>query len=152
MLMLYLSFYSRKSEQYWNIYLLNLKVIQVIQIIKIKNIILTLFEPAFFGSSKTRGGADLPPPSKNGGNGWEVPKIELEPHILPRLMPDKRIYDFQIPRTTPTNSMKKWLSQWVYEVRKGPPLWKLGILDQLLFFLWRRWIFLGSNVLHPLPH
>jgi len=55
---------------------------------------LTLFEPAFFGSSKTRGGADLPPPSKNGGNGWEVPKIELEPHILPRLIPDKRIYDF----------------------------------------------------------
>ena len=53
---------------------------------------LTLFEPAFFGS---------------GGNGWEVPKIELEPHILPRLMPDKRIYDFQIPRTTLTNSMKK---------------------------------------------
>ena len=36
---------------------------------------LTLFEPAFFGSSKTRGGADLPPPSKNGGNGWEVPKL-----------------------------------------------------------------------------
>ena len=34
-------------------------------------------------------------------------KIELEPHILPRLMPDKRIYDFQIPRTTPTNSMNK---------------------------------------------
>jgi len=21
------------------------------------------------------GGADLPPPSKNGGNGWEVPKL-----------------------------------------------------------------------------
>ena len=28
-------------------------------------------------------------------------KIELEPHILPRLMPDKRIYNFLIPRTTP---------------------------------------------------
>ena len=36
---------------------------------------LTLLDPAFFGSLKTRGGADLPPPSKNGGNGWEVPKL-----------------------------------------------------------------------------
>ena len=37
--------------------------------------ILTLLDPAFFGSLKPRGGADLPPPSKNGGNGWEVPKL-----------------------------------------------------------------------------
>ena len=36
---------------------------------------LTLLDPAFFGSLKPRGGADLPPPSKNGGNGWEVPKL-----------------------------------------------------------------------------
>ena len=36
---------------------------------------LTLFKPGFFGSLVTRGGADLPPPSKNGGNGWEVPKL-----------------------------------------------------------------------------
>ena len=36
---------------------------------------LTLFKPAFFGSLVTRGGADLPPPSKNGGNGWEVQKL-----------------------------------------------------------------------------
>ena len=28
-----------------------------------------------FGSFMTRGGADLPPPSKNGGNGWEVQKL-----------------------------------------------------------------------------
>ena len=36
---------------------------------------LTLFIPGFFGSLVIRGGADLPPPSKNGGNGWEVPKL-----------------------------------------------------------------------------
>ena len=36
---------------------------------------LTLFKPAFFGSLVTRGGADLPPPSKNGCNGWEVQKL-----------------------------------------------------------------------------
>ena len=34
-------------------------------------------------------------------------KIELEPHILPRLIPGMRIYNFQIPRTTPTNGLKK---------------------------------------------
>ena len=28
-----------------------------------------------FGSYMTRGGADLPPPSKNGCNGWEVQKL-----------------------------------------------------------------------------
>ena len=37
--------------------------------------ILTLFIPGFFGSLVIRGGADLPPPSKNGGNGWKVPKV-----------------------------------------------------------------------------
>ena len=124
------------------------RVLCHILLIKINPIWTSLFW--FFKDSG--GGADLPPPSKNGGNGWEVPKIEFEPHILPRLMPDKRIYDFQIPRTTLTNGLKKWFFQWVYEVRKGPPLWKLGILDQLLFFLGKRWIFLGSNMLHPLPH
>ena len=33
------------------------------------------------------------------------------------------------------------------EVRKGPPLWKLGKLDQLLFFLWKRWQIIESKVL-----
>ena len=37
--------------------------------------LLTLFKPGFFGSHVTRGGADLPPPSKNECNGWEVPKL-----------------------------------------------------------------------------
>ena len=46
-------------------------------------------------------------------------KIELEPHIVPRLMPDKRNYHFQIPRTTPTYGLKKWLFEGAYEVRKG---------------------------------
>ena len=36
---------------------------------------LTLLGSGFFGSLKARGGADLPPPSKNGGNGWEVQKL-----------------------------------------------------------------------------
>ena len=40
-----------------------------------EQISLTLFKPAFFGSLVTRGGADLPPPSKNGCNGWEVQKL-----------------------------------------------------------------------------
>ena len=48
-------------------------------------------------------------------------KIDLEPHILQRLMPDKRIYHFQTPRTTPTNVLKSDFFLVVYEVRKGPP-------------------------------
>ena len=40
---------------------------------------------------------------KLGGNGGECSEIELEPHILLRLMPDKRIYPFQTPRTNPTS-------------------------------------------------
>ena len=47
-------------------------------------------------------------------------------------MPDMRIYNFQKPRTTRTDGLKKSLFQAVDEVRKGPPLWKLGKLDQLL--------------------
>ena len=58
-------------------------------------------------------------------------------------MPDKRIFNFQIPRTTPTNGLKKWLFPGVYEVRKGPPLWKLGKFDQLFEFLGKRWFFFG---------
>ena len=38
-------------------------------------LMLTLLGSGFFGSLKARGGADLPPPSKNGGNGWEVQKL-----------------------------------------------------------------------------
>ena len=78
-------------------------------------------------------------------------KIELEPHILPRLMPDMRIYNFQIPRTTPTNGLKKLLFQGVYEVRKGPPLWKWSKIDQLYIFLAKWWIFVGPKVFPPLP-
>ena len=48
-------------------------------------------------------------------------KIELEPHILPRLMPNKRIYNFQIPRTTPSNGLKKLLFQGSYEICKVLP-------------------------------
>ena len=67
-------------------------------------------------------------------------------------MPDIRIYNFHIPRTTLTNGLKKWLFQGIYEVRKGLPLWKLGISDQLLEFLGKRWFFGGSKVLYPLPY
>ena len=39
-------------------------------------------------------------------------KLLLQPLILLRLTPeDKRIYNFHIPRTTPTNDLKKWLFQ-----------------------------------------
>ena len=62
---------------------------------------LTLFEPGFFGSLMTRGG----------------------------LMPDKRIYNFQTPRTIPTNGLKKWPFLVLYEVYES----------------WANWtIFLGS--------
>ena len=44
-------------------------------LIQIYSSLLSLFKPAFFGSLVTRGGADLPPPSKNGCNGWEVQKL-----------------------------------------------------------------------------
>ena len=54
-----------------------------------------------FGSFITRGGPYLAPPIKNGHNWWGGSKIEFEPHIIPRLMLDKRNYNFQIPRTTP---------------------------------------------------
>ena len=67
-------------------------------------------------------------------------------------MPDKRIYNFQIPRTTPTNGLKKWLFHGLCEVRKGPPLWKWSKIDQLFIFLAKWWIFLEPKVLHPLPH
>ena len=36
----------------------------------------------------------------------EGSKIELEPHILSRLMSDKKIYNFQVHRTTSTNGLK----------------------------------------------
>ena len=71
------------------------------------------------------GGADLPPPTKNrilwaGGS-----KIELEPHILQRLMPDKRIYHFQTPRTTPTNGLKSDFFWWFMRFVRVP-LMKVG--------------------------
>ena len=52
----------------------------------------------------------------------------LQPHILLRLTPDKRIYNFQIPGTTPTNGLKKLLFQWFVRVlmkfsQIGPTFW-----------------------------
>ena len=91
---------------------------------------------------KCRGGALCPPPRFLRvlvGYGF---KFLLQPHILLRLTPDKRIYNFQIPRTTPTNGLKKLLFQGFLEVRKGTPLWNFAKLDQLFEFLGKRWIFL----------
>ena len=79
-------------------------------------------------------------------------KFWWQPHILLRLTPDKRIYNFQIPGTTPTNGLKKLLFQGVYEVRKGTPLWKVGKFDQLSFFLGKRCNFIEWKVLSSLPH
>ena len=64
-------------------------------------------------------------------------KIELEPNILPRLMSDKRIYNFQIPRTTlmkvgqigPTFLVPGKTVNFLEvssEVRKGPSNMKSG--------------------------
>ena len=113
--------------------------------------ILTLSRVAPSAVSKG-GGADWAPPwflRVLGGCGF---KFWWQPHILLRLTPDKRIYNFRIPRTTPTHGLKKWLFEGVCEVRKGPPLWKWSKIDQLLIFLAKWWIFLGPKVLHPLPY
>ena len=57
---------------------------------------------------------------------------------------DTRQKDLQL--SDAWNHPNQWpenlLFQGFLEVRKGTPLWKLGILDQLLFFLEKRWIFL----------
>ena len=83
---------------------------------------LTLSGAAPLAVSNGRGGAHCAPPRflrVLGGYGF---KFLLQPHILLRLTPDKRIYNFQIPRTTPTNGLKKLLFQGFLEVRKGTPL------------------------------
>ena len=76
---------------------------------------------------------------KNGGNGWEVQILSWN------------LISYQDWCQT-TKGLKKWLFQAVYEVRKGTPLWKFGKFDQLFKLLGKRWICLGSKVLHPLPH
>ena len=67
---------------------------------------LTLSRAAPSAVSKVRGGQICPPRFRRvlGGFGFN---FLLEPHILPRMTPDKRIYNFQIPRTTPTDGLKK---------------------------------------------
>ena len=106
-------------------------------------IYLTLSGAAPLTVSKGQGGGHIVPPLGFwgcwGGYGF---KFSLQPHILLRLTPDKRIYNFQIPRTTPTNGLKKLLFQGFLEVRKGTPLWNFAKLDQLFEFLGKRWIFL----------
>ena len=42
-----------------------------------------------FGAKLCRVGADLPPPTNNGLEWAGGSKIELEPHFLPKSMPDK---------------------------------------------------------------
>ena len=49
----------------------------------------------------------------------------MEPHILQRLMPDKRIYHFQTPRTTPTNGLKSDFFWWFMRFVRVP-LMKVG--------------------------
>ena len=68
----------------------------------------------------------------------EGSKIELEPHNLPRLMSDKRIYHFQIPRTTPTNDLKKVIFLVVYEVYEQ--------IGSTFLVPEKTVIFLGSNL------
>ena len=62
---------------------------------------------------KCGGGRSAPPRFLRvlGGFGF---KFLLQPHILLILTPDKRIYNFRIPRTTPTHGLKKWLFERVY--------------------------------------
>ena len=66
---------------------------------------LTLSRVAPSAVSKGWGGADWAPPwflRVLGGCGF---KFWWQPHILLRLTPDKRIYNFRIPRTTPTHGI-----------------------------------------------
>ena len=107
--------------------------------------------PSLFLNSIYPGGGKFVPPwflRVLGGCGFN---FWWQPHILLRLTPDKRIYNFRIPRTTPTHGLKKWLFEGSV-VRKGPPLWKWSKIDQLFIFLAKLWIFLEPTVLHPLPH
>ena len=64
----------------WEIVILVVLVIIVITVTKVimalmLKVVINPIQPSVFGSKFTRGGADLPPPSKNGVNGWEVPKL-----------------------------------------------------------------------------
>ena len=77
----------------------------------------------------------------------ELTLLRVGPSVVSKVWGGKRIYNFQMPRTTPTIGLKKASFLGASEVRKGPPLWKLGKLDQLLFFLWKRWHFIESKVL-----
>ena len=60
---------------------------------------LTLLRPAFFGSLKPRGEADLPPPSKKGDNWWEVQKLSWNLISLSNTEIDVRQKDLQLSDT-----------------------------------------------------
>ena len=79
----------------------------------ITHAMLTLSRVAPSAVSKGRGGAHCAPPwflRVLGGCGFN---FWWQPHILLRLTPDKRIYNFRIPRTPPTHGLKKWLFEGV---------------------------------------
>ena len=75
-------------------------------------------------------------------------KIQLEPHILPRLMPDKRIYDFQIPRTTLTNGLKKWLFSGFMRFVRVPPYENWAFWTNF-YFSWENGEFFGVKHVAP---
>ena len=69
-------------------------------------VLLTLFRAGPSAVSKVRGGHICPPRFWRVLGGFGL-NFLLEPHILPRMTPIKRIYNFQIPRTSPTDGLKK---------------------------------------------
>ena len=71
-------------------------------------------------------------------------EFELEPHILPRLMPDKKIYHFQIPKTTPTNGLKKWLFWWFMRLVRVPP-YESWANRSNFFSFWEKGFFWGGQ-------
>ena len=79
----------------------------------ISRIFLNPIIPSLFLNSIYPGGGKFAPPwflRVLGGCGFN---FWWQPHILLRLTPDKRIYNFRIPRTTPTHGLKKWLFEGV---------------------------------------
>ena len=66
---------------------------------------LTLLRATPSAVSKVWGGRSAPPPQTPPRFLRVLGGYQLEPQLLPRMTPDKRIYYFAIPRTTPVGQL-----------------------------------------------
>ena len=100
--------------------------------------------PSLFLNSIYPGGGKFAPPwflRVLGGCGFN---FWWQPHILLRLTPDKRIYNFRIPRTTPTHGLKKvtfWGGLWFVRV----PPYESGVKLTNFSFSWQNCEFFWSQ-------